>query len=29
MHAEERVEYHSDHRDCYSASKHMHMQGVG
>ena len=28
MHVEERVEYHSDHRDCYmnSASKHMHKQ---
>ena len=24
MHVEERVEYHSDHRDCHSASKHMH-----
>ena len=26
MHLEERVEYHSDHKDGYTSSKHMHIE---
>ena len=29
MHVEERLEYHSDHRDGYSPIKYMHARGVG
>ena len=26
MHVEERVEYHSDHRDSYTPCRHMHKE---